>query len=103
VRGVSFWFFAGFKQDSPGCFRGPSGLSPTGGSRSWTTLLADGSWTTCCFMVSSLVRRPGHTLLHTAGDGGGGVDTTDRKGGEASAAASGEARRGEAAAASGSD
>jgi hypothetical protein len=22
------WFFAGFKQDSPGCFRGPSGLSP---------------------------------------------------------------------------
>jgi hypothetical protein len=23
------WFFAGFKQDSPGCFRGPSGLSPT--------------------------------------------------------------------------
>jgi hypothetical protein len=25
---VSF-FFAGFKKDSPGCFRGPSGLSPT--------------------------------------------------------------------------
>jgi hypothetical protein len=24
-----FWFFAGFKQGSPGCFRGPSGLSPT--------------------------------------------------------------------------
>jgi hypothetical protein len=23
--------FAGFKQDSPGCFRGPSGLSPTDG------------------------------------------------------------------------
>jgi hypothetical protein len=23
------WFFAGFKQDFPGCFRGPSGLSPT--------------------------------------------------------------------------
>jgi hypothetical protein len=22
-------FFAGFKQDFPGCFRGPSGLSPT--------------------------------------------------------------------------
>jgi hypothetical protein len=26
VRGASF---AGFKQSSPGCFRGPSGLSPT--------------------------------------------------------------------------
>jgi hypothetical protein len=23
------WFFAGFKQDFPGCFRGPSELSPT--------------------------------------------------------------------------
>jgi hypothetical protein len=23
------WFFAGFKQDFPSCFRGPSGLSPT--------------------------------------------------------------------------
>jgi hypothetical protein len=30
VRGVLLWFFAGFKQDSSGCFRGPSGLSPTG-------------------------------------------------------------------------
>jgi hypothetical protein len=26
-----FWFFAGFKQDSPGCFTGPPGLSPTTG------------------------------------------------------------------------
>jgi hypothetical protein len=28
VRGVSFRFFVDFKQDFPGCFRGPSGLSP---------------------------------------------------------------------------
>jgi hypothetical protein len=26
------WSFAGFKQDFPGCFRGPSGLSPTDGA-----------------------------------------------------------------------
>jgi hypothetical protein len=29
VRGVSLWFFAGSKQGFHGCFRGPSGLSPT--------------------------------------------------------------------------
>jgi hypothetical protein len=28
-RCVVFYFFAGFKRDSPGCFRGPPGLSPT--------------------------------------------------------------------------
>jgi hypothetical protein len=28
-RCILFLFFAGFKQDSPGFFRGPSGLSPT--------------------------------------------------------------------------
>jgi hypothetical protein len=32
VRGVLLWFFAGFKQGFPGCFRGPSGLSPTPGA-----------------------------------------------------------------------
>jgi hypothetical protein len=34
---VEFRFFIDFKQDSPGCFRGPSGLSPTGGlACSWS-------------------------------------------------------------------
>jgi hypothetical protein len=49
-----FWFFAGFKQDSPGCFRGPSGLSPTvapehlracqpGSRRCWNLLIGHSS------------------------------------------------------------